>query len=78
MPLADFKSNLCIAQNQVVRKFQRLVEEHKRDMNLGRTDVPPPANIDVQHPKNRWRSHGLEFFAQWVRYIYEPTRWERK
>lgn len=56
----------------------RLVEEFSRDMSIGRTDVPPPANIDVQHPKNRWRSHGLEFFAQWVRYIYEPTRWEMK
>lgn len=57
---------------------QRLVEEYQRDMNLGRTDVPPPANIDVKNPKNRWRSHGLEFFMQWVRYIYEPTKWETK
>jgi homoserine O-succinyltransferase len=56
----------------------RLVEEYRRDMNIGRTDVSPPSNISVEHPKNRWRSHGLEFFAQWVRYIYEPTRWETK
>jgi homoserine O-succinyltransferase/O-acetyltransferase len=50
----------------------RLVEEYRRDVVLGRTDVPPPANLDVNKPLNRWRSHGLEFFAQWVRYIYEP------
>jgi homoserine O-succinyltransferase len=54
----------------------RLVDEYYRDLQIGRTDVPKPANIDVKNPLNRWRSHGLEFFAQWVRYIYEPTRWE--
>ncbi len=52
---------------------QRLVEEYKRDVALGRKDVPPPANVDVDRPLNRWRSHGLEFFAQWVRFLYEPT-----
>jgi homoserine O-succinyltransferase len=52
---------------------QRLVEEYKRDVSLGRKDVPPPANVDVDRPLNRWRSHGLEFFAQWVRFLYEPT-----
>jgi homoserine O-succinyltransferase len=57
---------------------QRLVEEYKRDAALGRTDVLPPANLDINNPMNRWRSHGLEFFAQWVRFVYEPTRWERK
>jgi homoserine O-succinyltransferase len=51
----------------------RLVEEYQRDVALGRTDVPRPANLDINNPVNRWRSHGLEFFAQWVRYIYEPT-----
>ena len=51
---------------------QRLVEEYKRDMTIGRKDVPFPANIDLDHPLNRWRSHGLEFFAQWVRFLYEP------
>ena len=57
---------------------QRLVEEYKRDAALGRTDVLPPANLNINNPMNRWRSHGLEFFAQWVRFVYEPTRWERK
>ncbi len=52
---------------------QRLVEEYRRDAALGRSDVPLPANLDVNKPVNRWRSHGLEFFAQWIRYIYEPT-----
>lgn len=51
----------------------RFAEEYHRDMALGRKDVLPPANIDIEKPLNRWRSHGLEFFAQWVRYIYEPT-----
>jgi len=51
----------------------RLVEEYRRDAALGRTDVPLPANLDIERPINRWRSHGLEIFAQWVRYIYEPT-----
>jgi homoserine O-succinyltransferase/O-acetyltransferase len=51
---------------------QRLVEEYQRDAALGRDDVPLPANLDINNPINRWRSHGLEFFAQWVRYIYEP------
>jgi homoserine O-succinyltransferase len=55
---------------------QRLVEEYKRDVALGRTDVLPPANLDVNNPTNRWRSHGLEFFTQWVRFIYEPIRWK--
>jgi homoserine O-succinyltransferase/O-acetyltransferase len=52
---------------------QRLVEEYRRDVALGRKDVPPPANVDIDRPLNRWRSHGLEFFAQWVRFLYEPT-----
>jgi homoserine O-succinyltransferase len=51
----------------------RLVEEYRRDVALGRSDVPLPANLDIENPINRWRSHGLEFFAQWVRHIYEPT-----
>ncbi len=52
---------------------QRLVDEYQRDAALGRSDVPRPANLDVNNPVNRWRSHGLEFFAQWIRFIYEPT-----
>ncbi len=51
----------------------RLVEEYRRDAALGRTDVVPPVNVDLDRPLNRWRSHGLEFFAQWIRTVYEPT-----
>lgn len=57
---------------------QRLVEEYRRDVSLGRKDISPPANIDLEKPINRWRSHGLEFFAQWVRYIFEPIKWGGK
>lgn len=53
----------------------RLVDEYRRDAALGRADVTPPAHVDLDHPVNRWRSHGLEFFAQWARFIYESTRW---
>lgn len=58
-------------------RAHRLVEEYRRDIALGRKDVPLPVNLDVENPINRWRSHGLEFFAQWVRFIYEPTSRER-
>ncbi len=58
-------------------RAHRLVEEYRRDVALGRKDVPLPANLDIENPINRWRSHGLEFFAQWVRFIYEPTSRER-
>ncbi len=51
----------------------RLVDEYRRDSAKGRTDVLPPVNVDLEHPVNRWRSHGLEFFSQWVRHVYEPT-----
>jgi homoserine O-succinyltransferase len=53
-------------------EINRLVEEYTRDTALGRTDVLPPENIDLKNPTNRWRSHGLEFFAQWIRFLYEP------
>ena len=49
----------------------RLAEEYRRDAAKGRSDVARPVNLDVEAPENRWRSHGLEFFAQWVRRLYE-------
>lgn len=52
---------------------ERLVEEYERDLALGRSDVAPPANVDLENPVNRWRAHNLEFFSQWVRYVYENT-----
>ncbi len=55
----------------------RLVDEYRRDSAKGRTNVSPPVNVNLERPVNRWRSHGIEFFAQWVRHVYEPTARER-
>ncbi len=54
----------------------RLIEEYHRDLQRGRNDVSPPANLDVDHPVNTWRSHGLEFFQQWVKQVYLDTPYE--
>jgi homoserine O-succinyltransferase len=51
----------------------RLVEEYTRDREMKRTDVEPPNNIDLDNPKNTWRTHRNEFFSQWVKYIHETT-----
>lgn len=51
----------------------RLVEEYERDVKKGRTDVPPPANFDINKPVNRWRGNRAEFFQQWIKYIHEET-----
>ena len=42
---------------------QRLIDEYERDVKLGRSDVEPPRNFDLQDPKNCWRGHRNEFFA---------------
>lgn len=52
---------------------ERLISEYKRDMANGRTDVEKPVNLDIEHPVNRWRSSGLEFFTQWIKYVYLET-----
>jgi homoserine O-succinyltransferase/O-acetyltransferase len=49
----------------------RFALEYQRDKALGRNDVAAPLNVDLTHPENRWRMHGLEFFGQWVRYLYD-------
>lgn len=51
----------------------RLIDEYIRDREKGRTDVVRPKNIDINKPVNRWRSHCLEFFSQWIKYVYETT-----
>lgn len=51
----------------------RLIEEYLRDKNAGRLDVNPPANLDIEHPANTWRSHRTEFFSQWIKFIHEST-----
>jgi len=52
---------------------ERLVFEYRRDLDLGRKDVEPPAGLDVSQPVNTWRSHRNEFFSQWIKFIYDTT-----
>ena len=54
----------------------RLVNEYKRDLEKGRSDVPLPLNLDIANPKNNWRGHSLEFFQQWVKDVYIRTPYE--
>jgi homoserine O-succinyltransferase len=49
----------------------RLVDEYRRDTALGADGVRAPANVDLEHPVNQWRSHSLVFFASWVRLVHE-------
>jgi homoserine O-succinyltransferase len=51
----------------------RLVYEYRRDAAAGRTDVKPPANLDLDAPLNTWRSHRNEFFSQWLKFIYDAV-----
>lgn len=50
---------------------QRLIDEYNRDRLRGRKDVEPPKNFDMKNPVNTWRSHRIEFFSQWIKYIHE-------
>jgi homoserine O-succinyltransferase/O-acetyltransferase len=52
---------------------ERLVYEYRRDVDLGRTDIDPPAMLDLTQPVNTWRSHRNEFFSQWIKFIYDTT-----
>ncbi len=52
---------------------ERLIHEYRRDADLGRTDVDPPAHVDLDDPVNTWRSHRNEFFSQWIKFIYDTT-----
>jgi homoserine O-succinyltransferase len=52
---------------------ERLVYEYQRDLEAGRTDVEPPANVDVENPVNTWRSHRNEFYSQWLKFIYDTV-----
>ena len=55
---------------------ERLINEYKRDMEKGRSDVALPLNLDIDNPKNNWRGHSLEFFQQWVKDVYIRTPYE--
>ncbi|MGM0462865.1 MAG: homoserine O-succinyltransferase [Fibrobacterota bacterium] len=52
----------------------RLVEEYKRDIEKG-IPIAAPHNVDLHNPINRWRTHNLEFFSEWIRYVYETTKY---
>lgn len=51
----------------------RLVREYERDVARGRLDVSAPINVDLKKPVNRWRAQNLEFFSQWIKYVYNKT-----
>jgi homoserine O-succinyltransferase len=48
---------------------ERLVEEYRRDLALGRSDVGPPHGIDLEVPARGYRSHGSRFFAHWLKQL---------
>jgi len=52
----------------------RLADEYIRDRDKGLRDVDRPKNLDINRPVNRWRTHGNEFFSQWIKYVYEETQ----
>ena len=52
---------------------ERLIFEYRRDVAAGRSDVDPPANLDLAQPVNTWRSHRNEFFSQWIKFVYDTT-----
>ena len=52
---------------------ERIVHEYERDRSAGRTDVGPPVNFDIANPINIWRSHRNEFYAQWLKFIYDTV-----
>ncbi|MGA3122225.1 MAG: homoserine O-succinyltransferase [Polyangiaceae bacterium] len=47
----------------------RLLHEWERDASLGRRDVDPPRNFDLERPVNIWQSHCNDLFSQWLRDI---------
>ncbi len=52
---------------------ERLVKEYNRDLERGRRDVIQPKNLDLHRPLNRWRGHCMEFFSQWIKFVYLKT-----
>jgi homoserine O-succinyltransferase len=56
----------------------RLVHEWERDSALGRADVSPPANLDLENPVNLWRSHRNDLFERWLQDLSGPTQSEEK
>ncbi len=52
---------------------ERIAVEYWRDRERGRSDVTVPVNFDLRNPVNRWRTHCLDFFAQWLRFLYNAS-----
>lgn len=50
----------------------RLVYEWKRDREL-RTDVLPPANLDLGAPLTTWRGHRNDLFERWLHFIADSS-----
>jgi len=55
---------------------ERIIDEYVRDRDKGGTNFVRPKNIDVNRPVNRWRGHGMEFFTQWIKFVYENTPYD--
>jgi len=55
---------------------ERLIFEYERDKSEGRTDVGPPENVDMANPANIWRSHRNEFYAQWLKFVYDTVSFD--
>ncbi len=55
---------------------ERLVNEYKRDLKKGVDNIQKPFNLDIENPRNTWRSHSLEFFTQWIKDVYIRTPYE--
>jgi homoserine O-succinyltransferase len=52
---------------------RRLVDEYRRDLEAGRPGAAPPRNLDLDHPVNRWKGQGFEFFSQWIKYVHDSV-----
>ncbi len=52
---------------------ERIATEYWRDQQRGRTDVAAPTNYDLKNPMNRWRTNCLDFFTQWLRFLFDTT-----
>lgn len=57
---------------------RRLVEEYLRDLQAGKPGVEPPKNLDIEHPVNRWKGQGSEFFSQWIKFIHDSVSFDRE
>jgi len=52
----------------------RLIAEYRRDVAARRNDVSRPANLELDEPVTRWRSHRNEFFRHWLVRVRSASR----